>query len=191
MGQWSTVNAQLAWVLAPVCEASNCRETFDVGSPQIVKCAGHNLSSICIPLLFRCSPLLVFLRAQTSVLTIEFYIYPFCGIQDVSKQIFPITMGQWTLQDVQTEDLQIAYPSPVVWSVIMEPLHGLGQSTSAMMAFFWWGVTPGSAKMTVTGMGAYPSVSQRNQVLYLHQFRMSNHTTTISICWLISMLVWV
>ena len=52
----------------------------------------------------------------------------------------------------------------MVWSAIMELLQGLRQSTSAMMVLFWWGVSPGSARVMGYGMGAYLSAFQIVQV---------------------------
>ena len=53
---------------------------------------------------------------------IAFVYILICHMQCAVKKLLLIKVGQQTLQDVQTEDLQIAYPSLVVWSAIMGPL---------------------------------------------------------------------
>ena len=89
-----------------------------------------------------------------------------CGMQDAMKQTLSIKVGQQTLNNVQTAQLWAAHPSLVVWSAIMEPLKDLGQSTSVMMALFWWWImrTQESVRVMACGMEAYPSAFQVHTV---------------------------
>ena len=97
-----------------------------------------------------------------------------CGMQDAMKQTLSIKVGQHMLNNVQTAQLWAAHPSLVVWSAIMKPLKGLGQSTSVMMVLFWWRRmrTQESVGVMACGMEAYPSVFQVHIVANSFQFRM-------------------
>ena len=90
-----------------------------------------------------------------------------CGMQGAMKETLLIKVGQETLQDVQIEDPWTVLQSLMVWCAIMEPLNGLGQSTSAMMVIIWWKeMRPqGFARVMEIGMEAYPSVFQVHKVL--------------------------
>ena len=106
-----------------------------------------------------------FLCLLVAILRAQWSITFNCCMQDAMKQISLIKMKHWILQIVQTEDLWTAHPFLVVWSAIMGPLQDLGQTTSVMMVFFWWGIRPqGSARVMAIGMGAYPGALQINQV---------------------------
>ena len=65
---------------------------------------------------------------------------------------------EWWTQDVM-DNLGAAYPSPMVWSATMEPLHFLRQFTSVMIILILWVKQEGSARVMATGMGAHLSAS--------------------------------
>ena len=71
---------------------------------------------------------------------------------------------------MQIKDLRTAHLSLVVWSAIMAPLQGLGQSTSVMMLLFGWGMRPESVRGMAVGMGAYPSACQKKEVCAVANF---------------------
>ena len=103
------------------------------------------------------------------------------GMQDAMKQILLIKVGQQTLNNVQTEQLWAAHQSLVVWSAIMEPLKGLGQSTSVIQALFWWkGMRKQeSVRVMAFGMEAYPSAFQVHTVLNSFHFRSGIYSVCI------------
>ena len=59
------------------------------------------------------------MQSQMVYMTCILYLFV---VFRVMKQTLLMKMGQQTLQDVQTEDLQTAQSSWMVWSAIMEAL---------------------------------------------------------------------